>query len=56
MGTLTHELAVENLPRTAEALKEGGADVLWVETISAPRNTGAAADAALRADMPCVAP
>jgi 5-methyltetrahydrofolate--homocysteine methyltransferase len=23
----------------AEGLKEGGADVLWVETISRPRNT-----------------
>jgi 5-methyltetrahydrofolate--homocysteine methyltransferase len=52
MGTLTHDLAVEIFHEQAEALKEGGADVLWVETISAPEEYRAAADAALRADMP----
>ena len=52
MGSLTHALAVEIFHEQAEALKEGGADVLWVETISAPEEYRAAADAALRADMP----
>jgi 5-methyltetrahydrofolate--homocysteine methyltransferase len=52
MGTLTHALAVEIFHEQAEALKEGGADVLWVETISAAEEYRAAADAALRADMP----
>ncbi|MDK2775156.1 MAG: betaine--homocysteine S-methyltransferase, partial [Tabrizicola sp.] len=52
MGTLTHALAVEIFHEQAEALKEGGADVLWVETMSAPEEYRAAADAALRADMP----
>jgi 5-methyltetrahydrofolate--homocysteine methyltransferase len=52
MGTMTHALAVEIFHEQAEALKEGGADVLWVETISAPEEYRAAADAALRADMP----
>ncbi len=52
MGTLTHALAVEIFHEQAEALKAGGADVLWVETISAPEEYRAAADAALRADMP----
>ncbi|WP_333816036.1 betaine--homocysteine S-methyltransferase [Tabrizicola sp.] len=52
MGSLTHALAVEMFHEQAEALKEGGADVLWVETISAPEEYRAAADAALRADMP----
>lgn len=52
MGTLTHALAVEIFHEQAEALKEGGADVLWIETISAPAEYRAAADAALRADMP----
>jgi 5-methyltetrahydrofolate--homocysteine methyltransferase len=52
MGTLTHALAVEIFHEQAEALKEGGADVLWIETISAPEEYRAAADAALRADMP----
>ncbi len=52
MGPLTHELAVEMFHEQAEALKEGGADVLWVETISAPEEYRAAAEAAARAGMP----
>jgi 5-methyltetrahydrofolate--homocysteine methyltransferase len=52
MGSMTHALAVEIFHEQAEGLKEGGADVLWVETMSAPEEYRAAADAALRADMP----
>ena len=52
MGTLTHALAVEMFHEQAEGLKEGGADVLWVETISAPEEYRAAAEAAQRAGMP----
>ena len=52
MGTLTHDLAVEIFHEQAEGLKEGGADVLWVETISAPEEYRAAAEAAQRAGMP----
>jgi len=52
MGTLTHELAVEMFHEQAEGLKEGGADVLWVETISAPEEYRAAAEAARLAGMP----
>ncbi|MCB1399093.1 MAG: betaine--homocysteine S-methyltransferase [Rhodobacteraceae bacterium] len=52
MGTLTHELAVEMFHEQAEGLKEGGADVLWVETISAPEEFKAAAEAARLAGMP----
>ncbi|WP_415182220.1 betaine--homocysteine S-methyltransferase, partial [Phaeovulum sp.] len=51
MGTLTHELAVEMFHEQAEGLKAGGADVLWVETISAPEEFKAAAEAALLAGM-----
>lgn len=51
MGTLTHETAVEFFHEQAEALKEGGADVLWVETISAPEEFKAAAEAFALADM-----
>ncbi|MCB5410240.1 betaine--homocysteine S-methyltransferase [Pseudogemmobacter faecipullorum] len=54
MGTLTHALAVEMFHEQAEGLKAGGADVLWVETISAPEEYLAAAEAAERADMPWV--
>ncbi len=52
MGTLTHARAVEMFHEQAEGLKEGGADVLWVETISAPEEYAAAAEAFARADMP----
>ena len=54
MGSLTHELAVEMFHEQAEGLKEGGADVLWVETISAPEEYRAAAEACARAGMPWV--
>ena len=52
MGTLTHALAVEMFHEQAEGLKEGGADVLWIETISAPEEYKAAAEAAQLAGMP----
>jgi 5-methyltetrahydrofolate--homocysteine methyltransferase len=52
MGSLTHELAVEMFHEQAEGLKEGGVDVLWVETISSPEEFRAAAEAFARAGMP----
>ncbi|WP_339641896.1 betaine--homocysteine S-methyltransferase [Jannaschia helgolandensis] len=55
MGPLTHEIAVEIFHDQAEGLKAGGADVLWAETISAPEELRAVAEAAALADMPwCV--
>ncbi len=52
MGALTHEIAVEMFHEQAEGLKAGGADVLWVETISAHEEYKAAAEAARLAGMP----
>ncbi|WP_272006324.1 betaine--homocysteine S-methyltransferase [Roseovarius sp. ZX-A-9] len=52
MGALTHELAVEIFHEQAEGLKEGGADVCWLETISAPEEYKAAAEAFKLAGMP----
>ncbi len=52
MGSLTHVRAVEMFHEQAEGLKAGGADVLWVETISAPEEFAAAAEAFALADMP----
>ena len=52
MGSLTHAIAVEMFHEQAEALRDGGADVLWVETISAPEEYRAAAEAAALAHMP----
>jgi len=51
MGTLSHEAAVEMFHEQAEALKVGGVDVLWLETISAPEEYKAAAEAFALADM-----
>lgn len=52
MGALTHALAVEIFHEQAEGLKEGGADVLWLETISASEEYAAAAEAFALAGMP----
>ncbi|WP_193141062.1 MULTISPECIES: betaine--homocysteine S-methyltransferase [unclassified Meridianimarinicoccus] len=52
MGQLTHALAVEIFHEQAEGLKAGGADVLWMETISAAEEYKAAAEAAERVGMP----
>ncbi|MDX1780238.1 MAG: betaine--homocysteine S-methyltransferase [Thalassovita sp.] len=52
MGPLTHEAAVEIFHEQAEGLKEGGADILWLETISAPEEYNAAAEAFALAGMP----
>ncbi|WP_373635376.1 betaine--homocysteine S-methyltransferase [Yoonia sp. SS1-5] len=52
MGTLTHEAAVEMFHEQAEGLKAGGADILWLETISAAAEFKAAAEAFALADMP----
>ncbi len=54
VGTLSHSDAVEIFHEQAEGLKAGGADVLWLETISAPEEYLAAAEAFARADMPWV--
>lgn len=45
VGALSFESAVEMFEEQAKGLIEGGADVLWVETISAPEEFKAAAKA-----------
>ena len=45
IGSPSHELAVEVFHEQAQGLKEGGADLLWLETISAPEEFKAAAEA-----------
>jgi 5-methyltetrahydrofolate--homocysteine methyltransferase len=52
VGTLSHALAVEMFHEQADGLKAGGADVLWVETISAPEEFRAAAEAFALVGMP----
>lgn len=53
-GSLSHADAVDIFEETARGLKDGGADVLWLETISAPEEYRAAAKAFGRVDMPWV--
>ncbi|MGI9364108.1 MAG: betaine--homocysteine S-methyltransferase [Rhizobiaceae bacterium] len=46
LGALTHAEAVESFKEQMIGLKEGGADVLWIETMSAREEIQAAAEAA----------
>ena len=52
VGSLSHALAVEMFHEQADGLKEGGADVLWLETISAPEEYRAAAEAFALVGLP----
>ena len=52
VGSLSHAVAVEMFHEQADALKEGGADVAWLETISAPEEYKAAAEAFALAGLP----
>ena len=52
MGRLTRDGAVEMFHQQAEGLRDGGADVLWIETISDADEYKAAAEAARLAGMP----
>ncbi len=52
MGSLGHADAVAMFHEQAEALKAGGADLLWVETISSIEEFRAAAEAAALTGMP----
>ncbi|MEE9455005.1 MAG: betaine--homocysteine S-methyltransferase [Paracoccaceae bacterium] len=52
IGALSFSHAVEMFEEQARGLMEGGADVLWVETISAPEEYRAAAKAFQNIDAP----
>ncbi len=52
VGDLSHEAAVEMFQEQAEGLLEGGADVLWAETISSEEEMRAAAQAAANLGAP----
>jgi 5-methyltetrahydrofolate--homocysteine methyltransferase len=55
LGPLTEADAMATFSEQIEALRNGGADVAWIETMSAPEEVRAAADAAIAAGMPYVA-
>ncbi len=51
VGALTHADAVEMFHETAAGLKAGGADIGWLETISAPEEFAAAAEGFALAEL-----
>ncbi|MBI1619171.1 betaine--homocysteine S-methyltransferase [Aquamicrobium zhengzhouense] len=54
LGALTHDEAVAAFAEQIEGLKAGGAEVAWIETMSAPGEIRAAAEAAVRVGLPYV--
>ncbi len=55
MGALTDESAREAFAEQARGLKDGGADICWIETMSSDQEMRAAAAAAIDAGMPYTA-
>lgn len=51
VGALSHENAAAMFEATAQGLKDGGADICWLETISSREEFAAAADGFARADV-----
>jgi len=54
LGAMTYDEAVEAFREQIEGLKAGGADIAWIETMSAPDEIRAAAEAAIAAGLPYV--
>lgn len=54
LGAMTHEEAVDAFAEQIAGLKEGGAEVAWIETMSAPGEIRAAAEAAVRVGLPYI--
>jgi len=55
LGALTESAAIESFGELAAGLKDGGADVAWIETMSAAEEIRAAAMGALQAGLPYTA-
>lgn len=54
LGALTYEGAVEAFVEQIEGLKAGGAEIAWIETMSAVDEIRAAAEAAVKVGLPYV--
>ena len=52
LGSLTYEAAVDAFAEQIRGLKAGGAEIAWIETMSAPAEAHAAAQAAIRVGLP----
>lgn len=53
LGPITEDEAVDVFAEQMQGLVEGGADVMWIETMSAPEEMRAAVRAAQRVGVPC---
>jgi 5-methyltetrahydrofolate--homocysteine methyltransferase len=54
MGELTHDAAVASFTEQMRGLRDGGADVAWIETMGAAEEVHAAAEAAIAVGLPYV--
>jgi 5-methyltetrahydrofolate--homocysteine methyltransferase len=54
VGSMSHADGVKAFAEQAEALKEGGVDVLWIETMSSEEELRAAVEGASKAGLPIV--
>jgi 5-methyltetrahydrofolate--homocysteine methyltransferase len=54
LGAMTYDEAVAAFKEQMEGLKAGGIDIAWIETMSAPDEIRAAAEAAIALDLPYV--
>ncbi len=54
IGSLSHEDGVAAFAEQAKALKEGGVDVLWIETMSSEEDLRASVEGAAQAGLPIV--
>ncbi len=54
VGTMPHDEGVSAFEEQAKALKDGGADVLWIETMSSEEELRAAVEGAAKAGLPIV--
>ena len=54
VGAMSHEDGVAAFEEQAHALKEGGVDVLWIETMSGEEELRAAVEGAAKAGLPLV--
>ena len=55
LGALTHDVAVASFREQMEGLRDGGADVIWIETMSSVDEVRAASQAAIETGMLYVA-
>ncbi|MFA5774899.1 MAG: betaine--homocysteine S-methyltransferase [Ilumatobacteraceae bacterium] len=54
LGALTEAEAIDTFAEQIAGLRDGGADVVWIETMSAPEEIRAAAQAAINVGVPYV--